>query len=118
MATPRPSSSNCSSRSAFSRTRSAPASSSPSPTVGPPRSASSTCGVSTAQIEDVGTLGGYRGRGLARAVVLRALAEAGAAGCDLVFLEADEDDWPKELYRRLGFEPIGRIFAFLRKPAD
>ena len=72
----------------------------------------------TAQIEDVGTLDGYRGRGLARAVVLRALAEASAAGCDLVFLEADEDDWPKELYRRLGFEPIGRIFAFLRKPAD
>ena len=30
----------------------------------------------TAQIEDVGTLDGYRGRGLARAVVLRALAEA------------------------------------------
>ncbi len=72
----------------------------------------------TAQIEDVGTLEGYRGRGLARAVVLRALAEARVAGCDLVFLEADENDWPKELYRGLGFEPIGRIFAFLRKPAD
>ena len=72
----------------------------------------------TAQIEDVGTLDGYRGRGLARAVVLRALAEARTAGCDLVFLEADEDDWPKELYLRLGFGPIGRIFAFLRRPAD
>jgi ribosomal protein S18 acetylase RimI-like enzyme len=70
----------------------------------------------TAQIEDVGTLERYRGRGLARAVVLRALREARAAGCDLVFLEADADDWPKQLYGRLGFHAVGQIYAFLRKP--
>jgi hypothetical protein len=32
---------------------------------------------------------------------------------DLTFLLAEEDDWPKELYRRLGFEPVGRIWDFL-----
>lgn len=70
-----------------------------------------------AQIEDVGTLEAYRNLGLARAVVLHALDAARAAGCDLVFLEADADDWPKELYGRLGFRPIGLIYAFVRKPA-
>jgi ribosomal protein S18 acetylase RimI-like enzyme len=68
------------------------------------------------QIEDVGTLTRYRGRGLARALVLHALGEARAAGCDLVFLLADGEDWPKNFYGRLGFVPVGRYFAFLRKP--
>jgi ribosomal protein S18 acetylase RimI-like enzyme len=74
-------------------------------------------GDGVAQIEDVGTLQAYRNLGLARAVVLHALESARAAGCDLVFLEADADDWPKELYRRLGFRAIGLIYVFVRKPA-
>ncbi len=71
----------------------------------------------TAQVEDVATLPGHRGRGYASAVVLRAAEEATAAGHALVFLEADESDWPKELYARLGFEQIGRTWSFLRTPA-
>jgi predicted GNAT family acetyltransferase len=70
-----------------------------------------------AEIDAVGTLEEYRGRGLARAVVSRAVSEAYAAGHDLVFLVADEDDWPKELYRRLGFEDAGRVYELLREPA-
>jgi ribosomal protein S18 acetylase RimI-like enzyme len=66
-----------------------------------------------AQIEDVATLDGYRGRGYATAVVLRALEEAGAAGCDLTFLVTDEDDWPKEWYARLGFETLGKYRKFV-----
>jgi ribosomal protein S18 acetylase RimI-like enzyme len=60
-----------------------------------------------AQVEDVATVPAYRGRGLARAVVLHGVSEARRAGAELVFLVADEEDWPKELYRRLGFDPIG-----------
>lgn len=60
-----------------------------------------------AQIEDVATLPAHRGRGLARAVVLQAVSEARRAGAELVFLVADEVDWPRELYGRLGFDPIG-----------
>jgi ribosomal protein S18 acetylase RimI-like enzyme len=67
-----------------------------------------------AQIEDVVTLAEHRNRGHGRAVVLRALEAARTSGHDLVFLLADEDDWPKELYRRLGFEPIARFFGFLK----
>jgi ribosomal protein S18 acetylase RimI-like enzyme len=62
----------------------------------------------TAQIEDLATLEEHRGRGYASALVLRALQEARRAGCDLVFLVADADDWPKLLYGRLGFDELGR----------
>jgi ribosomal protein S18 acetylase RimI-like enzyme len=71
----------------------------------------------TAQIEDVATLPAFRGRGYASAVVLAALAAARRDRHDFVFLVADEGDWPKELYARLGFEPLGRTFEFLRKPS-
>ena len=60
-----------------------------------------------AQIEDVATLPAYRSRGLSRAVVLHAVAEARRNGADLIVILADESDWPKELYRRLGFDSIG-----------
>ena len=71
----------------------------------------------TAQIEDVATLSRYRGRGLARAVVTRALEESGRAGHDLTFLVADADDWPQQLYKRLGFEPLALIHYFVTSPA-
>jgi ribosomal protein S18 acetylase RimI-like enzyme len=71
----------------------------------------------TAQIEDVSTLPEFRGRGLASAVVARAAHEALAGGHDLVFLVADDADWPKALYARLGFAPLGRKWVFFRPPA-
>jgi GNAT superfamily N-acetyltransferase len=70
----------------------------------------------TAQVEDVATRPAFRGRGLASAVVLHAVAEASATGHDLIFLTTDDSDWPKELYARLGFAAIGRKWAFLRLP--
>jgi ribosomal protein S18 acetylase RimI-like enzyme len=72
----------------------------------------------TAQIEDVATAPAHRGRGYASALVLRAVEEAVAAGHDLVFLTADDEDWPKELYARLGFAPVGRTVTFLRTPGQ
>ena len=71
-----------------------------------------------AQVEDVVTLPAHRGQGYASAVVLRAVEEALAAGSDLVFLVAADDDWPKELYGRLGFETVGRTWSFLRSPVQ
>jgi ribosomal protein S18 acetylase RimI-like enzyme len=72
---------------------------------------------STAQIEDVATLNEYRNRGFSRQVVTRAIAEARASGHDLVFLIADENDWPKDLYRKLGFEGLTTYFYFLKTPS-
>jgi GNAT superfamily N-acetyltransferase len=71
----------------------------------------------TAQVEDVATSPAHRGRGYATAVVLRAVEEAIATGHDFVFLVADAGDWPKELYVRLGFAPLGHTWAFLKTPA-
>jgi ribosomal protein S18 acetylase RimI-like enzyme len=67
----------------------------------------------TAQIEDVATHPDHRGQGHASAVILRALEEARATNHDFVFLVADARDWPKELYRRLGFDSVGEQFAYL-----
>src|SRR5260221_10338570 len=69
----------------------------------------------TAQIEDVNALAAYRGRGLGRAVVQHALDEGRATNA-LVFIEALADDWPKELYAKLGFETIDERHLFLRTP--
>jgi ribosomal protein S18 acetylase RimI-like enzyme len=70
----------------------------------------------TGQIENVLTLERHRNRGLARALVLQALATSRAAGNDLTFLLANRDDWPKELYRKLGFDEVGLIFDFVIPP--
>ena len=70
------------------------------------------------QIESVMTLKEFRGRGFGKAVVARALAESKAAAHGLTFLLADAEDWPKELYRKLGFEEIGRVWDFTREPSS
>ncbi len=70
-------------------------------------------GEDVAQVEDVATLEEHRGKGYATAVVLRAVDEARNAGADLVYLVADEEDWPKEWYQRLGFDTVGRIYKFI-----
>jgi GNAT superfamily N-acetyltransferase len=70
----------------------------------------------TGQIEAVMTLEPYRNQGLARATVSSALAASREAGNDLTFLLAQQDDWPQELYRKLGFDEIGCIYDFVRAP--
>jgi RimJ/RimL family protein N-acetyltransferase/GNAT superfamily N-acetyltransferase len=69
----------------------------------------------TSQIEDVNTLRAYRGHGFGRMVVQHALDQARATS-DLVFVEALADDWPKDLYAKLGFETVGERHLFLRPP--
>jgi ribosomal protein S18 acetylase RimI-like enzyme len=66
-----------------------------------------------AQIEDVGTLDDHRGHGYATSVVLGAIAEARNKGAEFVFLVADKEDWPKVLYRRLGFDELGYYVKFV-----
>jgi ribosomal protein S18 acetylase RimI-like enzyme len=70
-----------------------------------------------AQIEDVGTLHEHRERGYASAVVLAAIAAARGDGARFVFLVADLEDWPKELYRQLGFDELGYFVKFISPDA-
>jgi ribosomal protein S18 acetylase RimI-like enzyme len=65
-----------------------------------------------AQVEDLGTLPEHRGRGYATAVILAAIQIAREKGAEFVFLVADAEDWPKELYRRLGFDELGHYTKF------
>jgi len=66
----------------------------------------------TAQVEDVYTAPEARGRGFGRAVVARAVELARDDGHDLIFIAADDNDWPKHLYARIGFRPLGRMWQF------
>lgn len=66
----------------------------------------------TAQVEDVYTAHEARGRGYARALVSRAVELARAENHDLIFINADENDWPQHLYARIGFRPFGRLWQF------
>jgi ribosomal protein S18 acetylase RimI-like enzyme len=66
------------------------------------------------QIDEVTTIERFQRRGLGTAVVEGALRASLADGDELTFLVADEGDWPKDWYGRLGFEPIGRRYELLR----
>jgi GNAT superfamily N-acetyltransferase len=68
------------------------------------------------QIDEVTTLQPHRRRGYGTAVVQAAIAQAGAERCDWAFLWADERDWPWRWYASLGFEPVARRYAFVRRP--
>jgi ribosomal protein S18 acetylase RimI-like enzyme len=65
-----------------------------------------------AQVEDVGVLQRYRGRGLARRLIEHAL-ELVAPDHDAVFITAETEDWPLHFYRRLGFEHVEDRADFL-----
>ena len=65
-----------------------------------------------AWLEDVYTVPEARGRGYARTLVTRAAGAAVAAGHGLTFIVADDEDWPKELYRDIGFRPVARSWTF------
>jgi len=63
----------------------------------------------TAVIDAVETLPDHRGRGHGNALIAQALALAGAAGCDLVTLEAA--DRPSRWYARHGFTAVAKAWT-------
>jgi len=70
------------------------------------------------QVETVVTHPDHRGQGLASAVVLAAVRASRERGDELTFIVADAEDWPWRLYERLGFDRVGEVCTFLRKPAQ
>jgi N-acetylglutamate synthase-like GNAT family acetyltransferase len=69
---------------------------------------------SIGQVENVETEPEWRNRGYATAVVLDAVELATGYGCSLIFLVADAEDWPQQLYRRLGFERVSGAYTLQR----
>lgn len=72
-------------------------------------------GSGVAQLEDVFVLPSARGHGLGAAVVHAARAAATAEGHEVVFIVADDEDWPKTLYARAGFTGPSRRRAILHR---
>jgi uncharacterized protein (DUF952 family)/ribosomal protein S18 acetylase RimI-like enzyme len=72
----------------------------------------------TAAVESVLTDVPARGRGYADALLAKTLTIATEAGCDLVVLEADAGDWPREWYARRGFRIVGSVWDVSRTGAS
>ncbi len=66
----------------------------------------------TAWVEDVYTVPEAHARGYARMLLTHTTALAKSADHDLTFIIADDDDWPKGLYMRIGFRAIGGTRTF------
>jgi ribosomal protein S18 acetylase RimI-like enzyme len=70
-------------------------------------------------LDNVVTFPQARGRGLATALAVRAIAEARAAGARHVFLLADPEDVAAvKMYERIGFREVGRLAATRGPAAD
>jgi GNAT superfamily N-acetyltransferase len=63
-------------------------------------------------VEDVYALPRARGRGHGRTLVTHAVRSALDAGCSLVAIVADANDWPQHLYASVGFRPVGTAWIF------
>ena len=59
-----------------------------------------------AKIEELITAEKWRRQGLATALLRHLALEAGRQGADLIYLVADEEDTPKEMYLKLGFVKV------------
>jgi GNAT superfamily N-acetyltransferase len=70
---------------------------------------------SVAQVEDVYVTPEARGRGIGRTLVTHAVRQAVKGRHDVVFILADDEDWPKELYAKVGFEPVARAWTLHRR---
>ncbi|MXO69058.1 GNAT family N-acetyltransferase [Pelagerythrobacter marinus] len=58
----------------------------------------------------------WRGRGVGRALLRRALDAARERGAERMFLEMRHNNPAEGLYRQMGFEPIGRRSSYYRLP--
>lgn len=67
-----------------------------------------------AYIDNVVTLAPFRRRGVATAMVVRAVSASLDAGAELVFLLAEEATVAQRLYERLGFVTRRRCYGFTR----
>lgn len=68
------------------------------------------------KIEDFAVLPDYQRRGIGTAIMKDRIDHALSGNAEMIYLVADEEDTPKEMYRRMGFEKVGETFALFFKP--
>lgn len=64
-------------------------------------------------IGDVATMPEFRNRGVARTLVFEISKLALSAGCEYSLLFTDPFDSPQEMYKTLGYQPVGEVRSFL-----
>lgn len=71
------------------------------------------------EILNLGVAPAHRRKGVARALVGRALAALAAGGASAVFLEVRESNVAAQrLYEQLGFRQVGRRPGYYRRPTE
>jgi GNAT superfamily N-acetyltransferase len=71
------------------------------------------------EIVYMGVADGFRGRGVGRALLARAVGQARLQGFQTLSLAVDEANKPAEkLYKQAGFKPISRRMIYAMKPDD
>jgi hypothetical protein len=73
---------------------------------------------SGAKITEIGLLERSRGHGAGRGVVWATAVAARRARSPLVFVEAQDEEWDKSVYRRVGFDELGATYRFIRPWGD
>ncbi len=66
-------------------------------------------------LEDLFVHPDFRNRGIATALIHRVTRELRAQGGDIAFLQADPNDTPKEMYKRMGFRPFALLQEYWRE---
>jgi GNAT superfamily N-acetyltransferase len=61
---------------------------------------------STAGIYAVGTMKAHRRHGISTTLIARAIRDAQADGCDVVYLSTDAGGYAETLFAKLGFERV------------
>ncbi len=69
-----------------------------------------------ALIGDVATMPEFRGRGVARTMLFETSKKSINAGCEFSVLFTDLLDSPQEMYKTLGYQPVGELRSFLKAP--
>lgn len=64
-----------------------------------------------AKIEDFAVIPEYQRKGVGTTLLLAMVRKAQELGAKVIYLIADEDDTPKEMYIKLGFEKLGELYC-------
>ena len=57
----------------------------------------------------------YQHHGIGTIILKFMIDTALSKGAETIYLTADEDDTPKEMYKKLGFEKVGDSYALFLK---
>jgi GNAT superfamily N-acetyltransferase len=71
-------------------------------------------GAGGAKLVEVEALARSRGHGVGRATIWAAVSAARREHAVPIFVECQDEEWQKSVYRRLGFDEAGKIHRFVR----